>query len=83
VPRPFFTLAIVYVFGFWFLYLFAFAAPTLWEIQNAMPDGPEKQRAAEEATRAVLEGRVLPALLLSLATVVLAAWAKKLPGFRT
>jgi len=82
LPRPFFTLAIVYVLVFWFAYLFALAAPTMLEVRSALPDGPAQERAAMEATRNALDGRVTPALLLALATVVAGAWTKKLPGFR-
>ena len=81
-PRPFFTLAIVYIFGFFFLYAVAFVAPAMFEVLNSMPPGPEQQAAAEQATYEAAEGRMDLAFLLSLVTVVLGVWSGKLPGFR-
>jgi len=82
VPRPFFTLAIVYIFGFFFVYAFALVAPALLEVANGMAPGPEQQAAAERAAYEAAQGRMGLAFLLSLATVVLGVWSKKLPGFR-
>jgi len=82
VPRPFFTLAIVYIFGFFFVYAFALVAPALLDVANGMPPGPEQQAAAERAAYEAAQGRMGLAFLLSLATVVLGVWSKKLPGFR-
>jgi hypothetical protein len=83
VPRPFFTLAIVYVFGFFFVYAFALVAPALMEVANSVPPGPEQQAAAERAAYQAAQGKMGLAFVLSLATVVLGVWTKKLPGYRT
>ena len=80
VPRPFFTLAIVYVFGFFFVYALALVAPALFEVLRSLPPGPEQQAAAQQAAYEAASGRVWIAFLLSLATVVLGAWSGKLPG---
>jgi len=82
LPRPFFTLALVYVFGFFFLYLLVLVAPALLEVMRSMPPGPEQQQAAERAAHAAAQGRVTLALLLSLLTVALGVWSRKLPGLR-
>jgi hypothetical protein len=82
VPRPFFTLAIVYVFAFFFVYAFALVVPALLEVLRTMPPGPEQQAAAEQAAREAATGRIGLALMLALATVVLGVWSRKLPGFR-
>ena len=81
VPRPFFTLAIVYIFVFFFLYAMALVAPALLEVLRTMPPGPEQQAAAERAAYEAASGRVGLAFLLALGTVVLGVWSKKLPGF--
>ena len=82
VPRPFFTLAIVYIFVFFFVYAFALVTPALLEVLRTLPPGPEQQAAAEQAAREAAEGRMGLAFLLALATVVLGVWSRKLPGFR-
>ncbi|HKJ25384.1 MAG TPA: hypothetical protein VKB65_11215 [Myxococcota bacterium] len=82
MPRPFFTLAIFYVFGFFFVYAFALVMPALLDVANHMPPGPEQQAAAERVAREAAQGKMGLAFLLSLATVVLGVWTKKLPGFR-
>jgi len=82
VPRPFFSLAIVYIFFFFFVYAMALVAPALVDVMNAMPPGPEQQEAAQRAAYEAADGRMGLAFLLSLATVVLGVLSKKLPGFR-
>jgi len=82
VPRPFFTLAVLYIFGFFFLYAFALVTPALLEVLRSMPPGPEQQAAAEQAAHEAASGRMGLAFALSLATVVLGVWSRKLPGFR-
>ncbi len=82
LPRPFFTLAILYIFGFFFLYAFALVTPALLEVLRSMPPGPEQQAAAEQAAYEAASGRMGLAFALSLATVVLGVWSRKLPGFR-
>lgn len=82
MPRPFFTLAIVYIFAFFFLYTVAMVAPALLEVMRELPPGPEQQAAAERAAFEAARGRIGLAFILSLATVVLGVWSQKLPGFR-
>ena len=81
LPRPFFTLALLYIFGFFFVYAFALVAPALYEVMQTVPPGPEQEQAAAEAAYTAASGRMGIAFLLSLVTVVLGVWAKKLPGF--
>jgi len=82
VPRPFFTLAIVYIFVFFFAYAFALVTPALIEVLRAMPPGPEQQAVAEQVAREAAAGRMGLAFLLALGSVVLGVWSRKLPGFR-
>lgn len=81
-PRPFFTLAILYLFVFFFLYAFALVAPALWDVAQNVPPGPEQEQAAFEASRAAAQGRLLPAFLLAVATLVAGAKFRFLPGLR-
>jgi hypothetical protein len=82
VPRPFFTLAVVYIFVFFFVYAFALVAPALLEVLRSMPPGPEQQAEAERVARETAAGRLGLAFLLAVATVVLGVLSHKLPGFR-
>ena len=79
---PRFTLSLLYLFGFFFLYCFVLIAPTLFELLRTMPPGPEQEAAAERAAQAVVQPRLWIALGASLATVGLGAWAQVLPGLR-
>jgi hypothetical protein len=81
-PRPFASLAIVYIFGFFFVYALAMVVPALIEVMNTVPPGPELERAAENAAYEAAQGRMGLAFLLSLATVVLGVWTQKLPGLK-
>lgn len=82
LPRPFFTLAILYLFVFFFLFAFALVAPALWEVARNVPPGPEQEQAAFEAARAAASGRMLPAFLLATAALVAGARFRVLPGLR-
>ena len=87
-PRPFFTLAILYLFAFFFLFALALVAPALWEVAQSLPAdlSEEAGRAAEqrafEAARQAAAGRLLTAFLLAVATLVAGARFKVLPGLR-
>jgi len=81
-PRPFFTLAIVYLFGFFLVYALALVAPALLAVARSMPPGPDQQAAAERAAYEAAQGRMGIAFVLALATVALGVWSKRLPGFR-
>jgi ABC-type sulfate transport system permease component len=80
--EPRFTLSLVYLFGFFFLFCLLFAAPALFEVWREVPPGPEQQAAAERAARAALGGRVLPAFVAALLTVAGLTYANALPGMR-
>jgi len=82
VPRPFFTLAIVYLFVLFFLFAFVLVSPALWDVAQNVPPGPEQERAAYEAARLAASGRLLPAMLLAVATLVVGVKFRLLPGLR-
>jgi len=82
LPRPFFTLSILYLFVFFFLFCLALALPALLEVARTVPPGPKAQAAAEQAAYQAVQGRLLPAFLLALATLVAGARFRVLPGLR-
>ena len=86
--RPRFTLVLLYVAGFFLLYAMLFALPDLIAGARALGPGPEEltpeemARAHEIARQALAGGKVLIALVASLATVGLGIWRDVLPGVR-
>lgn len=80
--EPRFTLALLYFFGFFFVFCFALVAPELWRVLDSMPPGPEQEAAAQEAARTALQPRLGIALALALVTTGVGIWARVLPGYR-
>jgi hypothetical protein len=78
--RPRFTLSILYLFGFFFLYCLLLVAPSLWEVLQTVPTGPEQQEAAQQVAREVVRPRLLVAVVLSAVTTILGAHYRVLPG---
>ena len=88
VFRPRFTLMLLYLVGFFFLYALLFALPDLIEAAASLPPGGEEaspedlERASEVAANALRGGKIQLALLASIVTVGLSAWKGALPGLR-
>jgi hypothetical protein len=80
--QPRFTLGLIYLFGFFFLYCMILIAPSLIAILETVPTGPEQQQAAEAVAREVIRPRLWIALGLSAITTVAGAHYHLLPGFR-
>jgi hypothetical protein len=86
--RPRFTLVLFYVAGFFLLYAMLFALPDLVAGARALGPGPEEltpdelARAREIARQAMGGGKLLIALVASLATVGFGIWRDVLPGVR-
>jgi hypothetical protein len=80
--QPRFTLGLVYLFGFFFLYCMILIAPSLIAVLQEVPAGPEQQQAAEEVAREVIRPRLWIAFGLSAITTVAGAHYRLLPGFR-
>jgi hypothetical protein len=78
--RPRFTLSILYLFGFFFLYCLLLVAPSLWEVLQTVPPGPEQQEAAKQVTHDVVRPRLWIAVVLSALTTILGAHYRILPG---
>jgi ABC-type uncharacterized transport system permease subunit len=78
--RPRFTLSVLYLFGFFFLYCLLLVAPSLWEVLRTVPTGPEQQEAAQQVAREVIRPRLWIAVVLSAVTTILGAHYRVLPG---
>jgi hypothetical protein len=82
VLRPSFTLALLYMAGFFVLFSLLLILPELRSVLTRVPPGPEQQRIAEEVAREAVQPRLLPALLLALGAVGLGSYLRLLPGLR-
>jgi hypothetical protein len=80
--QPRFTLSILYLFGFFFLYCLLLIAPSLLEVARTVPVGPEQQEAAQQVAREVVRPRLWIAVVLSALTTILGAHYGFLPGMR-
>jgi len=86
--RPRFTIVLLYVAAFFLLYALLLALPDLIAGARELGPGPEEltpeemARAQEVGRQAMAGGKVLIALVASLATVGLGIWRDVLPGVR-
>jgi len=80
--QPRFTLSILYLFGFFFLYCLLLASPSLIGVLRDVPPGPEQQVIAEKVVRERVRPHLWIAVLLSAATTTLGAHYELLPGLR-
>jgi hypothetical protein len=80
--KPRFTLGILYVFGFFFLYCFLLVAPGLWEVLQSTPVGPEQEEVAAQVAKETIQPRLWIALVAAVATVALGMYRGVLPGTR-
>ena len=84
-PPPFqprFTVGLFYLAVFFFLYCLVLIAPDLWHVLRTVEPGPAQEQAAAEVAREAVRGRLLLALMASLATTALGGKAGWLPGLR-
>jgi len=86
--RPRFTLTLLYLLFFFFLFGMAFALPDLLEGAHQLAPGPEElspeelSRARDTAQRALQGGRLFLALGLAVVATGLGSYARLLPGLR-
>ena len=80
--QPRFSLGLVYLFGFFFLFCMLLIAPSLIEVLQTVPTGPEQEEAAAKVAKEVIQPRLWIAFGLSSLTTVLGAHFRVLPGFR-
>jgi len=80
--QPRFTLSVVYLFGFFFLYCLLLVSPSLVGVLRDVPPGPEQQAIAEKVVREAVRPRLWIAVVLSVVTTALGAHYRVLPGLR-
>jgi hypothetical protein len=80
--RPSFTLALLYLAGFFTLFALLLIAPELSKVLGEVPPGPEQQRIAEQVAREAARPRIFYALVLALAAVGLGSYLRVLPGLK-
>jgi hypothetical protein len=80
--QPRFTLGMLYLFGFFFVFCLLLIAPSLFEVLQEIPTGPAQQAAAERIAREAIQPRLWMAVGLSATTTILGAHYRLLPGFR-
>jgi hypothetical protein len=79
--RPRFTISLVYLVGFFFVFSFLQILPDLIGLLSEMQPGPAQERAAAALARDGV--RPLVSMLLSVAATGLGAYLRVLPGLRT
>ena len=80
--RPRFTLGMLYLFGFFFLFCMLLVVPALWEVLHGMPPGPEMQEAASRAARQAMQGKMALAFALATTATGIGMYRGWLPGTR-
>ena len=78
--RPRFTIGLLYLFGFFFIYALALVAPALFEVLRSMEPGPEMEQRAYEVARDTAGPRLRFALVAAIATMGLGMLKGWLPG---
>jgi hypothetical protein len=83
--RPRFTVMILYLGFFFFLYGLLLAVPDLMDVirqADSLPEAELRQRSEQVTQRSLGGGRVYLALASAAVTVGLGAWQRALPGLR-
>jgi ABC-type sulfate transport system permease component len=80
--KPRFTLGILYLFAFFFLYCFLLVAPALWEVLQTTPVGPEQEEVAARVAKEAIQPHLWIAFVAAVATVALGMGRGVLPGTR-
>lgn len=80
---PRFTLSLVYLVAFFFLYAFILILPALLGVLERVAPGPEQQAAAENAARTLIQPKLGLAFGMSLVTTAVGAFYGVLPGLRS
>ncbi len=80
--RPSFTLAVLYIGGFFVVFAFLLILPELLAVLRDVPPGPEQERIAREVAQRAAGPRLLWALGLALAALGLGSYLQVLPGLK-
>jgi hypothetical protein len=82
--EPRFTLGLLYLGGFFFLFALLVVALPLWELWQSLPPGSEESEEslarARELAREIVRPRLWLALAAALVTTAIGAWTGRLPG---
>ena len=82
VFRPSFTLAVLYLGGFFLVFAFLMILPELLSVLRDVPPGPAQEQIAREVAQRVAGPRLLWAVGLALAALGLGAYLQVLPGLK-
>ena len=80
--RPSFTLAVLYLSGFFLLFALVLILPELLSVLRDVPPGPEQEQISREVARRAAAPRLLWAAGLALAAVGLGSYLQVLPGLK-
>ena len=80
--QPRFTLSLLYLFVFFFLYCLLLVLPQLYEAARSVTPGPAQEEMAKQLVREAIRPRLWIALVASVATTALGAKTGVLPGMR-
>ena len=80
--RPRFTLAILYLFAFFFGFCFVIVAPELWHVLQTVPVGPEQEEAARRLAQEAIQPRLHLAAALAVAATGAGMYYDALPGMK-
>lgn len=81
--RPSFTLALVYLVGFFLVFAFLLILPELLAVLRDVAPGPEQQRIAADVAQRAAAPRLIWALGFALASVALGSYLQVLPGLKS
>ena len=80
IMRPRFTLLMLYLFAFFFLFCMILVMPALFEVLRTLPPGPEQEEAARIAARDAASGKLGMAFLLAITVTGVGLYKRWLPG---
>ena len=82
VFRPRFSLGLLYLVGFFFLYALILVLPALTDILAQVPPGPEQEELARQASQKAIRPLLPVAGGLALVSTLVGAHFQILPGLR-
>ena len=80
--QPRFTLSLLYVAAFFFLFCMVLVAPSLYEVWQTVPAGPEQQEEAKRLAQEVVQPKLRIAFVAAVAATALGAYTRVLPGMK-
>ena len=80
IMRPRFTLLLLYLFAFFFLFCLILVGPVLVEVLQTLPPGPEQEEAARIAAQEAASGKLGVAFVLAIIATGVGIYKRWLPG---